>query len=106
MPNYVLTYHGEMGPMPEDPAVMEEMMAAWGQWYGSIGEGLIDGGAPFSQHWGVGPDGDTDAPATALTGYTVISAADLEAAKKIAQGCPVLASGNIVQISETIDMGD
>lgn len=105
MPNYVLTYHGEMGDMPSDPAAMEAIMAEWGQWYGSIGEGLIDGGAPFSQHWGVGPDGaDADAPATALTGYTVVSAPDLAAAKKIAQGCPVLASGNTVQISESIDM--
>lgn len=105
MPNYVLTFHGEMGEMPSDPAAMEAVMAAWGQWYGTIGDDLIDGGAPFGQHWGVAPDGsDAEAPVTALTGYTVVKAADIAAAKKIAQGCPVLENGHTVQISESIDM--
>lgn len=105
MPNYLLTYHGPMGDMPTDPAEMEPIMAAWGAWYGSMGDALVDGGAPTAQHWGVGPDGDTDAPATDLTGYTIITAADVAGAKKIAAGCPVLESGNTVQIAECIDLG-
>ena len=40
-----------------------------------------------------------------LTGYTVVNAKDMDAAVSIAQGCPVLANGHTVQISEAVDMG-
>ncbi len=104
MAKYVLTFHGEMGPMPDDPASMDAVMQEWGAWYGSMGESLVDGGAPFGQTAAIGPDGkSTDAPAS-LTGYTIIEAGDMGAATSIAQGCPVLKNGHSVQISEAIDM--
>ena len=40
MPKYVLAYHG--GSMPEDPAAQAEGMAAWGAWFGSLGDAVID----------------------------------------------------------------
>ncbi|MFW2382505.1 MAG: hypothetical protein ACN4GZ_12160 [Acidimicrobiales bacterium] len=103
MPNYVLTYHGEMGSMPDDPEVMAGVMAAWESWYGAVGAALVDGGAPFGETSAIGSDGATDAPAS-LTGYTIIKAADMGAAKEIAAGCPVLENGQTVQISQSIDM--
>ena len=103
MPNYVLTYHGEMGSMPDDPEAMAEVMAAWESWYGTIGADLVDGGAPFGETSAVGPDGAVDVPAS-MTGYTIIKAADMEAARSIAGGCPVLQAGHTVQISQSIDM--
>lgn len=104
MTKYVLTYHGTPAEMPSDPAEMESQMAVWGAWYGGIGESLVDGGSPFSVQAAIGPDGnDTDAPA-ALTGYTVVEVASLDAAKDIAKGCPVLQYGSSVQISECIEM--
>jgi len=105
MAKYVLSYHGGMGEMPTDPKVVEEMTAAWGAWYGSIGAALVDGGAPFASHTSIGPDGsqkDNDAPE--MSGYTVIDVSDLAAATEIAKGCPVLAGGSSVQISLCIDM--
>ncbi len=105
MQKYVLTFHGEMGPMPDDPAEMEAVMQEWGAWYGAMGDALVDGGAPFGNASGVGPDGSSTAAPASMTGYTIINAADMAAASKIAQGCPVLKHGHTVQISETIDMG-
>ncbi len=105
MPNYVLTYHGEVGPMPDDPEVMGQMMAAWGAWYESMGESLVDGGAPFAGSTSVGPDGAATSNPASLSGYTIISVADSAAATAFAQGCPVLANGQTVQISESVDMG-
>lgn len=106
MPKYVLTYHGEMNmeDMPTEPAAVEAVMAEWGAWYGTMGEGLVDGGAPFGASTAITSDGATDAPAQ-LTGYTIVDVADMAAATAIAQGCPVLANGHTVQISEAIDMG-
>lgn len=103
MPNYVLSFHGEVAPMPDDPKIQEEMMAEWGAWYGSMGDALVDGGAPFGEATAINADGATSNPAS-MTGYTVVSAADMAAATAIAQGCPVIKNGHTVQICEAIDM--
>lgn len=106
MPKYVLTYHGEMSmeDMPSDPEAIQAMMAQWGAWYESMGEGLVDGGAPISMSTAIDANGATDAPAK-LSGYTIVDAADMAAATVMAQGSPVIANGHTVQISEAMDMG-
>ncbi len=101
---YVLTYHGEMGPMPSEPAAVEAIMAEWGAWYETMGDALVDGGAPFGQTSAIGPDGSEVSNPASLTGYTIINADDLSGATAIAKGCPVLKNGHSVQISEAIDM--
>ncbi len=105
MPNYLLTYHGEAGPMPEDHDITEQIMAQWAAWYETIGADLVDGGAPFAFSAALGPDGSSTENPAQLSGYTIVKAADMAAATTIAQGCPVLANGHSVQISESIDMG-
>lgn len=104
MPKYVLTYHGDMGGMPESQDEIDAVMAQWGAWYGTMGEALVDAGAPFGVSTAVGPDGASTSAPAALSGYTIIDAADAAAATTIAQGCPVLENGHTVQISEAIDM--
>jgi hypothetical protein len=104
MSTFVLTYHGEMGGMPEGQAEIDAAMAQWGAWYGTMGDALVDGGAPFGASTAVGPDGTSTKPPSVMSGYTIINADDVAAATAIAQGCPVLANGHIVQISEAIDM--
>ncbi len=104
MPNYVLTYHGEMGPMPEDPAEVEALMQEWGAWYGSMGDALVDGGAPFGQSTSIGPDGSATANPASMTGYTIVKTDDIDSATAIAKNCPVLKNGHTVQISQSIDM--
>ena len=105
MPKFVLTYHGGPGEMPSDPAVMEEIMAAWGTWFESIGADLIDGGNPFASNTAIDASGAViDAPTPDLSGFTVINAANVEAAIEVARRSPVLAGGSLVQVSEAIDM--
>ncbi len=106
MPKYLLTYHGEMKmeDMPSDPAAIQEVMAVWAAWYESMGDALVDGGAPIAISSAITADGAIDAPAQ-LTGYTIVEAADFAGATAIAEGSPVLANGHTVQISEAIDMG-
>ena len=105
MPNYMLTYHGEMSmeDMPTDPEAIQAVMAEWEAWYGSMGDALVDGGAPISMSTAIDADGSVDAPAK-LSGYTIIRADDMAAATAIAQGSPVLPNGHSVQISECMDM--
>ena len=104
MPKYVFAYHG--GSPPQTPADQEAVMAAWGAWFGTLGDAVVDGGAPVGASKTVKPDGSTSdgGGANPLSGYSVISATDLNAAVSLAKGCPLLAAGGTVEVAETIDM--
>ncbi len=105
MTTYVLTYHGGSG-MAEDPVEHEKQMAAWGAWFGQIGSDLVAEGNPFAANRTVHADGSIGdgGPAAEMGGYSVIKADDFDAALALAKGCPVLAGGGSVQVSEAIDM--
>lgn len=105
MPKYVLAYHGGSG-MSDDQAEIDRLMAEWGAWFGSMGEAVIDGGNPTGAAKTVGSDGSvTDGGgANPLSGYSLITADDLDAAVAHAKGCPVLAAGGSVEVAEAIDM--
>jgi len=104
MANYVLVYKG--GGMPETPEEQEKVMAAWGQWFGGLGQALVDGGNPFSgQASSVAPDGSVQQGASsALTGYSILKADDLTSATNMAKGCPLLTSGGTIEVYETVQV--
>ena len=103
MANYVYVYSG--GGMPETEAEQQAVMAAWGEWYGSLGASVVDGGNPFGPSMSVAPDGAVSAGApSALSGYTIVKADDLDAAAAAAQSCPILASGGRVDVYETFEI--
>lgn len=104
MANYVLVYKG--GAMAETPSEQEQVMAAWGQWFGGLGQSLVDGGNPFSgQANSVDSDGSVHPGASSgLTGYSIVKADDLAAATSMAKGCPVLTSGGSVEVFETMQV--
>lgn len=106
MAKFAFAYQG--GGMPETPEEGERVMAAWGAWYQQLGSAVVDGGAPFGASASVSPGGGsggstTEAP-SALTGYTLVTAADIGAATEMAKGCPILDAGGRVDIYECIDM--
>ena len=105
MSKYVFAYHGGSG-MPETEQEQAELMAAWGAWFESMGAAVVDGGNPFSQNRTVNPDGSVtaDGGANPATGYSVVDAADIDAAIELAKGCPVLAGGGTIEVCEAIDM--
>lgn len=98
MGKYVLVYQG--GAMAETAEAQQAAMAAWGAWFGSLGATVVDGGAPFGASAAVGGGGSR----TGLTGYSVLEAADLDAAVGLAGGCPIIADGGTVDVYETIDV--
>ena len=99
MGKYVLVYQG--GAMAETEEAQAAAMAAWGAWFGTLGAAVVDGGAPFGASAAVGGGGAT----SALTGYSVLEAGDLDAAVAMARGCPILADGGKVDVYEAIDVG-
>jgi hypothetical protein len=98
MGKYVFAYRG--GSMADTPAEQEKAMAAWTGWFGQLGSVVVDTGNPFGPSTAVGADKAT----AGLTGYSVISAADLDGAAVLAKDCPILAAGGSVEVYEAIEM--
>jgi hypothetical protein len=103
MTKYLLAYKG--GGAPDDPEEQQKAMAAWGQWFESLGSAVSDPGNPFAASAAIGNDGAVYEGATSgLTGYSVVNADELSAATEMAKGCPVLASGGSVEVYETFEV--
>lgn len=98
MGRYVLVYQG--GAMAETEEAQAAAMAAWGAWFGTLGAAVVDGGAPFGASGAVGGG----AARAGLTGYSILEAADLDAAVALGAGCPIIADGGTVDVYETIDV--
>ena len=104
MPSYVFAYKGGSGMAPT-PEAQKAAMEAWGQWFGTLGGAVVDGGNPFGKAKSVSPGGDIkDGAASSLSGYSIVKADSLDAATSIAKGCPVLKNGGSVDVYETIPM--
>ena len=99
MANFLLTFHG--GGMPETKEEQDRVMQAWTDWFGALGDKLVDGGNPISASRAISPDGSVMDATSGPTGYTIIKADSLDAAVGLAKGCPVLAGGANVVVSET-----
>lgn len=103
MTKYLLSYHGG-GAMPETEAETNEVMAAWGAWFESLGDAVVDGGNPIGSASSIAPDGSVSDGGQGLSGYSIISADSMDAAVDAAKGCPVLTNGGTVGVNEAIDM--
>lgn len=103
MSTFVLTYKG--GTMPETEAEQQAVMAAWGAWFGQLGDAVAAPGNPFAGSLSVnGEDGVSEGAASGLGGYSVLSAASLADAAELAKGCPLIGNGGTVDVYETIEM--
>jgi hypothetical protein len=101
MAKYVLTYSG--GDMPASDDEMQKVMAAWGAWFGSLGGAIVDVGNPFAASKTVSAGGSTtDGGSTRISGYSIISAEDIDAAVSLVQECPALAAGGNVDVYEAV----
>lgn len=98
MGKYVLAYTG--GGMAATEAEQAAAMEQWGAWFGTLGAAIVDMGAPFGASTAAGGG----AAASGLSGYSILTADSLDAASKLAEGCPVIATGGAVEVYETIEM--
>jgi hypothetical protein len=105
VPTYLITYHGG-GEMPSSPEAQQQMMAAFSAWAASVGSALLDRGAPLGKARTVAASGVTEgASHGTASGYTLLSAPDLDAAVGLVQTHPFLKRGGSLQVSEAVDLG-
>jgi len=98
MTSFLLTYYG--GGMPDSEAEQAQVMQAWTAWFGELGDAVVDAGNPTSHSRAISPDGSVMDATSAPTGYTIIKAESLDAAVAASKGCPVLAGGASIVVSE------
>jgi len=103
MANFLLLYSG--GGMPEGEDNQAKVMQAWGEWFGSLGDSLVDGGNPFTADVRtIGMDRSVSSGGFDASGYSVIKANSIDEATEKAKGCPVLLGGAKITIYETFNM--
>jgi hypothetical protein len=101
MNNFLLVYTG--GGMPETEEEQAAVMKAWGAWFESLGDRLVDGGNPtgpvaktITSDGAVvdGPDGKM------ATGYSILKAENLDSAIASAKESPMLDGGGNITLYE------
>ena len=104
MAKYLFVYHG--GSHPETKEAQAKVMQAWGQWFGSMGKAVVDGGNPVGKSSTVRSNGMVakDGGANPASGYSLIEAQSLDEALTMAKGCPILSAGGSVEVAEAMDM--
>jgi hypothetical protein len=84
--------------LPEAQVI--QMMKAWGEWVGSMGSAVVDGGTAFSAGGKrVAGGGVSDADLHAA-GYSIVDAPDFDGALRLAQTSPIVARGGSVEVYE------
>lgn len=83
-----------------------ESTAAWGAWFGELGDKLMDGGNPFDDGGkAVEKTGVSTIENFPATGYTIVKADSMDEATKLAEGCPLLKlDGTAVRVYEALPM--
>ena len=102
MAKFLLITRG--GTMPDSPQEGARVMQAWTDWFTTIGGSIVDPGNPISQVRVVAADGSARPGDTgSVTGYTVVEAADMDAAVALAKGAPL--DGDMsIEVGETARM--
>ena len=95
MTKFLYIYTG--GNPPADAAEGEKVMAAWIAYFGKLGPHVVDAGAPTGARMSV-----AGAPASGISGYSIVEAADLRQAVSFTDGHPHIASGGAIEVVETV----
>ena len=100
MPKFLVTYHGTGEPAPGEA---QQAMAAFMAWAQSVGDALVDPGAPLGPAKTVSAagvaDGAADGPAG---GYSILEAAHIDDAVKLVRDHPFIGRGGSLQVSTAV----
>ncbi|MCB1367602.1 MAG: hypothetical protein KDK00_07560 [Rhodobacteraceae bacterium] len=104
MPKFIFAYHG--GKAPDSPEEGQKAMQAWMAWFTGLGAAVVDGGHPAGMSQTVSKSGVAgDGGANPISGYSLVNAADIDAAVAMAKGCPMVTDGSgSVEVAECLDM--
>ena len=108
MKQFMFIYRSATGQPDLSPQQMQQNMQAWIGWIqGGVADGwMVSGGDALQYDNGrvVRDSGTMDGPfiesKEIVGGYSLVQAADLDAAQKLTAGCPALSNGGSVEVRE------
>ncbi|MEM8650477.1 MAG: hypothetical protein AAGF54_08115 [Pseudomonadota bacterium] len=103
MADFVLAFHG--GKMPETDEQRNEVMGKWNNWMEGLGDKLVNPGAPVGMSKTITANGVEDnGGSNPLSGLTIISADNIDAAIALAKPCPHLEYEGTIEVAEMMQM--
>lgn len=79
----------------------EEIMQAWGKWFGEIGDAIVERGhLPRGVEFSKTGRRELGMDLEAITGYLVVRAESLEAAEKMAETNPYITAIRVYEVME------
>ena len=100
MSRFLVTYHGS--GMPDDPALMDQAKAAFGNWVAGAGDAIVDPGAPVQMMTQVATGGAAEP--VEIGGYSIIQADSVEDARAILSSHPYVGRGGTLQVNQILDV--
>ncbi|MCD2443801.1 YciI family protein [Agromyces sp. SYSU K20354] len=97
MAKYLVLYHADVSAeqqMQQSEADGQAEMQAWMDWAGAAGDAVVDLGTPLGEVRMV-TSGGASTSSTTVAGYSIVEAADADAAAAIMTGHPHLKIGTI-----------
>ena len=81
----------------------QEIMDAWGKWFESIGDKMVDNGGTWGTGLEISRSGtkELSLDLEAITGYCIINAENIDEAENIAKECPIITS---IRVYEAMSM--
>ena len=103
MPNFIIVYHG--GNKPETKKAGAAQMAEWKAWVDDLGDACVNPSTPLGQSRIVSAVGfSDDGGSNAMLEFSVVMAADIDAALQLAKRCPFLDFGGTLEVAEMVEM--
>jgi hypothetical protein len=92
MKKFLVTYHAPAHAMAQTanttPEQQAEGMKMWMNWFGKLGNHVVDMGAPLMNGQEIDNNGHAHSSNRQVSGYTIIQAEDIEQAKALMEGHP------------------
>jgi len=111
MKRFLIIYHAPKEAMAQTMNVTPEQaakgMAVWQQWVQRTGSNLVDMGAPLFNSQALNAQGETSESSKNVSGFSIIQAEDMEAAKAIMAGHPHISGWHpesTIEIHETMQL--
>ena len=96
MTKYVFSFRVPAGYAPN-----AETPGEWQAWFGGLGTALVDVGNAVTEYASLGEVGGTG---SRMVAYSIVSAADMDAALALAKDCPVMRVGGGVEVGPVMEV--
>lgn len=103
MPSFMIAYHG--GSQPKSKEEGAAQMEKWKNWVRNLGDAVVNPGTPLPiSKLVTARDIKDDNDLNSMKGFAIVRAENMDAAIRIAQADPFLATGGTIRVSQMMEI--